>query len=271
MSDQESLYPILKFFSYDHLPEDLQKISKPFHDLANKIANETNNASATGWDEVNVGLRKLLEAKDCFVRAGLKPTKNLGYDPDIFYKILMANELGNNDKLILKFSDADGVRTGKSGYSFGVSQFDIKNNKNASACLLACGFTQQEIGHLLTQDIDSQTLKAYEAKLESAAKVVEEYDKAHMLESLAHCSHLLATTQSTLADKETIYHIADYHNQFTFSRDGKLHEFLKTIKEPITPDIILKFKLEQTAWGQKRPDDIRRRYDNIRVICNYYA
>lgn len=55
-----------KYFSYEHLPEHLQEVSKPIAELA-KLMNETLPDSA----EKSVGMRKLLEAKDCFVRAKL--------------------------------------------------------------------------------------------------------------------------------------------------------------------------------------------------------
>lgn len=57
---------LLQFFAYDHLPPHLQKVSKPFHDLAKQIA-----AELPGNPESTVALRKLLEAKDCAVRAVL--------------------------------------------------------------------------------------------------------------------------------------------------------------------------------------------------------
>ena len=57
---------MLKYFTYEHLPEHLQKISKPFCDLANEFA-----AMDLNGPEVTVALRKLLEAKDCAVRAAL--------------------------------------------------------------------------------------------------------------------------------------------------------------------------------------------------------
>jgi hypothetical protein len=58
--------PILKFFSYEHLPAHLQSISKPFHDMAHWIVKTTpRNAERT------TALRKLLESKDCAVRAVL--------------------------------------------------------------------------------------------------------------------------------------------------------------------------------------------------------
>jgi hypothetical protein len=55
---------LLELFAYKHLPDHLQEISKPFHDLANKIAQEDTQRGA----EQTVCLRKLLEAKDCAVR-----------------------------------------------------------------------------------------------------------------------------------------------------------------------------------------------------------
>ncbi|NUP12896.1 MAG: hypothetical protein HOW73_43205 [Polyangiaceae bacterium] len=58
--------PMLKHFRYNHLPPYLQETSKPIHDLAVDIVNRL-PASA----ERTAGLRKLLEAKDCFVRATL--------------------------------------------------------------------------------------------------------------------------------------------------------------------------------------------------------
>ena len=59
---------ILTFFSYAHLPSHLQEVSKPFFDLAHSIsAMETDHGP-----ELTAGLRKLLEAKDCIVRAALR-------------------------------------------------------------------------------------------------------------------------------------------------------------------------------------------------------
>lgn len=56
--------PMLQFFAYEHLPPQLQAISKPFGDLArNMVETLPRNPERTA------GLRKLLEAKDCAVRA----------------------------------------------------------------------------------------------------------------------------------------------------------------------------------------------------------
>lgn len=56
---------VLQFFKYEHLPPHLQEISKPFSELAHKVAAGSSNP------ETKVALRKLLEAKDAAVRAGL--------------------------------------------------------------------------------------------------------------------------------------------------------------------------------------------------------
>jgi hypothetical protein len=58
--------PIMKYFEYAHLPEKLQVVSRPIADLA-LWADATLPESA----EKSAGLRKLLEAKDCLVRAAL--------------------------------------------------------------------------------------------------------------------------------------------------------------------------------------------------------
>lgn len=55
---------MLQFFKYAHLPEKLQAVSKPFGLLAKQMV-ETLPRNP----ERTAGLRKLLESKDCAVRA----------------------------------------------------------------------------------------------------------------------------------------------------------------------------------------------------------
>lgn len=59
--------PIMKHFEFAHLPPHLQKVSAPVCALAEVMA-----AKLPGCAEKSAGLRKLLEAKDCFVRAALE-------------------------------------------------------------------------------------------------------------------------------------------------------------------------------------------------------
>ena len=63
---------ILRYFNYKHLPKHLQETSKKFHDLAHELVEKDSTVRESGGAEVTVGLRKLLESKDCFVRASLK-------------------------------------------------------------------------------------------------------------------------------------------------------------------------------------------------------
>lgn len=53
----------IQFFDYDHLPPHLQKVSKPIYDLAHLMED-----TLPDGPEKSAGMRKLLEAKDCFVR-----------------------------------------------------------------------------------------------------------------------------------------------------------------------------------------------------------
>ena len=66
--------PILKFFAWKHLPDHLQAASRPFAMLADRIVKTTPRSP-----ERTVCLRKLLEAKDCAVRAAV-PESMTGAD-----------------------------------------------------------------------------------------------------------------------------------------------------------------------------------------------
>lgn len=55
---------MLQFFTFAHLPANLQDVSRPFCDLAANIVTKLPSNP-----ERTVALRKLLEAKDCAVRA----------------------------------------------------------------------------------------------------------------------------------------------------------------------------------------------------------
>lgn len=58
---------IMKYFKYSHLPAKLQDISKLIGDLAEEMDSKLPDCA-----EKSAGLRKLLEAKDCFVRSKIK-------------------------------------------------------------------------------------------------------------------------------------------------------------------------------------------------------
>lgn len=61
-----STQQLMRHFSYSHLPPHLQAISAPVCHLAGNMV-----TSLPDGPELTAGLRKLLEAKDCFVRAAV--------------------------------------------------------------------------------------------------------------------------------------------------------------------------------------------------------
>lgn len=59
--------PTIKYFAFEHLPPALQEVSKPLCELAHQM-----EKMLPDGPEKSAGMRKLLEAKDCFVRATLE-------------------------------------------------------------------------------------------------------------------------------------------------------------------------------------------------------
>jgi hypothetical protein len=59
----------LRYFAYEHLPIALQQVSRPLAEIAQQM-----DALLPNGPEKSVGFRKLLEAKDAFVRAALPPS-----------------------------------------------------------------------------------------------------------------------------------------------------------------------------------------------------
>jgi hypothetical protein len=57
---------IARYFAFDHLPGHLQATSAPCAELAAEMIRQLPDGP-----ELTTGLRKLLEAKDCFVRAAI--------------------------------------------------------------------------------------------------------------------------------------------------------------------------------------------------------
>lgn len=58
---------IVRHFDYQHLPPDLSRVSAGCAALANVMISDLPDSP-----ELTAGLRKLLEAKDCFVRAAVE-------------------------------------------------------------------------------------------------------------------------------------------------------------------------------------------------------
>ena len=65
-TDVSMVSPIMRWFDYAHLPEKLQPVSERFYHLAWAIEKTTSVGP-----EKSACLRRLLEAKDCAVRASM--------------------------------------------------------------------------------------------------------------------------------------------------------------------------------------------------------
>lgn len=65
--------PIMKYFEYKHLPPSLQLVSNGICELAQHY-----DKTLPDCAEKSADLRKLLEAKDCMVRAALEEKKEQG-------------------------------------------------------------------------------------------------------------------------------------------------------------------------------------------------
>lgn len=61
-----SVVGLARYFEWEHLPEHLRPISQACYELMVQMVEELPDGP-----ELAVGMRKLLEAKDCFVRAAL--------------------------------------------------------------------------------------------------------------------------------------------------------------------------------------------------------
>lgn len=71
MTTKNRNHDLMQFFRYDHLPERLQKISRPFGKMALEILETLPDNR-----ERDTALRKLLESKDCAIRSFLfEPTE----------------------------------------------------------------------------------------------------------------------------------------------------------------------------------------------------
>ena len=55
-------------FAFEHLPPELQEVSKPFHDLAVRLEESV----PPNTEQHKISLQKLLESKDAAVRAAIR-------------------------------------------------------------------------------------------------------------------------------------------------------------------------------------------------------
>ena len=168
-------------------------------------------------------------------------------------ELLALNEISGKTEVAYRFSYAG---TGKSGYSFGRSQFDVSNNSSARAFLRTqCGFTADDVQRLLNMDKD---IKDLQAELKNFKKEIDQLDLDHVKGMVEHIAGLEGLPQMNV---EAFIDLVDYHNQFCLHQNGMMHNYLKSLKV-VTAKDILAFKLE-LKWGKMHPQDVRRRWNNI--------
>lgn len=189
----------------------------------------------------------------------------------LFEKLILANELSNNLAYAYKFSDPDGVRSGKSGWSFGRSQFDTKNNPLAGKCLRECGFDETVIKGIVNQTID---VGPFNAKLRAASAIVDRYDAVQLRACVVKAQALAKKHGIGLKDDAALLAIADYDNQYYLSdrdKPGYLVHHLKRLGHPATAEAVLEFKVNHTKYGETNRDDCYRRYNNLVKIMKEAA
>lgn len=179
-----------------------------------------------------------------------------------FRDIICANEGG--DSVALRFSDPDGVRSGKSGWSFGVSQFDTQNNGAAVECLVDCGFTQDEIYGIVHQTIDVRPLAV---KLIANADIIAQYDEAQLQYCVDVAQKFINNYQIPIANDAALLMLADTVNQYGSLGSGSAKNLL-SMQRPVTAEDIVQMKLgwkySKTKTGR---NDTIRRYNNVVQIC----
>lgn len=176
---------------------------------------------------------------------------------ELFYDVILLNELSGNVRAAMRFSDPDGP-SGRSGGSFGVCQHDTRHGKYGKTILRECGFNPGEIEQVVNMQGDT---KALAKKL--IPEIVEKYDTIQLSECLN--SALNATTSNGVMAVTTgpILALADYVNQYG-SCGPSFIEYLNTKDtDGLTIEEIQEWKLKHTKYGREHPADCKRRYANI--------
>ena len=167
--------------------------------------------------------------------------------------VISLNEISGNENVICKFSYAGG----KSGYSFGRSQFDVTHNIKARNFLKnICGFSDHDIRKLLNLDKDIGYLNE---RLKLFRRDIDRLDKEHIRNMVNYVAGLDGLPN--FENEKIFVHLVDYHNQFNLSKNGLMHRFIKN-KKILSSQDILNFKLG-LKWGREQPQDVKRRYNNI--------
>lgn len=182
---------------------------------------------------------------------------------ELFRHVILLNELEGNEKAALRFSDPDG-KPGRSGWSFGICQFDTRHNDAALACLKECGFSQDEIHGVVDQTIDVRPLST---RLALNADIIARYDEAQLSRCLYSAMNTATSKGIMVTNTGAILCLADYVNQY-----GSIgNQFVDYLNEAdldgdVSAAEIQEWKLKHTKYGREHPKDCLRRYNNIMKV-----
>lgn len=157
-------------------------------------------------------------------------------------KMLLANELENNDRVIYMISHA---KKGKSGYSFGLCQHDCAATSGARKfiirLLVDSGISGDEVSRIdsiLGQrkpKLSLEQTQRINAVLRSSQSQIAELDNNTISRSISHIYGLVSdlsgstgarVREAILSDSHAFLTLVDYHNQFGFSKGKQMHKFL---------------------------------------------
>lgn len=178
---------------------------------------------------------------------------------ELFYEVILLNELGGNKPAASRFSDPDGA-SGRSGWSFGLCQFDTKHNDAAIDCLVDCGFSDEEIRGIVNQTVD---VKPFAARLIAHASIIEKYDTEQLSRCLNNALNAVTSHGVLVYETGAILCLADYVNQYGSIGEGFTAWMNQRDADGITAAEIQDWKLNHTKYGKEHPADCKRRYDNI--------
>lgn len=178
---------------------------------------------------------------------------------DALTRILLANELGGRRETAYRFSHA---RRGNSGWSFGLCQWDLGNNRIARSILYECGFDTPDIEALVRGEAPTLAMRT---RLETSRAIIDKWDRRNICDTVSHVRTVLHLRLIRVADELAVLALCDYDNQFYFDVNGKMAGHLAMLGRPANAADVFSFALG-TKYGQEHPDDLRRRHGNIRRI-----
>jgi len=174
----------------------------------------------------------------------------------MFDGVILNNELSGILAAAYRFSHAKG---GKSGWSFGRCQFDVKNNSTARSLLSRLGFTAAEVLAIQDEAVDP---RQWNGRLAAGAAIIDQADTDQLTYCLCQGLNFATTYGIPVENPGGILGIADYANQYGAPGQGSA-DYYKSLGRPVTAQDVLDFKLNHTKYGEEEPEDCHRRYAGV--------